>query len=83
VPDEENDRVPVAEVLRGLEVHKLDVNWTPVEAFVLVKCLDENGESCWAFRTTNRLNREELFGALQIQADVLRNKLVAEWIDES
>jgi hypothetical protein len=75
-------RIPVADVLRGLEVHPLEAGWTPVEAFVLIKCLDEGGDASWAFRTTNRLNRQELLGALIVQTDLLRKNLVDEWEDE-
>lgn len=78
-PEESEDRRPVADVLKGLEVHPLEDGWTAIEAFVLVKCLDESGESTWAYRTTNRLNREELLGALVVHADLLRKELVSEW----
>ncbi|MGV1008129.1 MAG: hypothetical protein ACOYBY_05935 [Dermatophilaceae bacterium] len=34
-----------------------------------------------SFGTTNRLNREELLGALMVQVDVLRKELRDEWDD--
>jgi hypothetical protein len=71
----------VSDVLAGLEVHALPENWTALEAFVLVKCLDEGGEATWSFRTTNRLNREELLGALVVQVERLRLALVDEWAE--
>ena len=74
-----NARVPVSEVLRGLEVHPLDAGETVVEAFVLIKLLDADGDVAWSYRTTNRLNREELLGALIVQVDVLRKSLRDEW----
>ncbi|MFI7589432.1 hypothetical protein ACIB24_20400 [Spongisporangium articulatum] len=77
-PDE---RHPLADTLPGLEVHPLEPGWTPLEAFVLVKCLDDEGDVTWAYRTTSRLNREELLGALIVQADVLRKELRDEWDD--
>ncbi len=76
-------RVPAAEVLAGLELHPLGPGETPVEAFVLIKLLDEDGRITWSYRTTNRLNREELLGALTVQVDVLRNELRGEWDDAS
>jgi hypothetical protein len=82
VSKDDEIRVPVADVLRGLEIHPLEAGWTPVEAFVLVKCLDETGETAWSYRTTNRLNREELLGALIVHSDLLRKELVGEWEDE-
>jgi hypothetical protein len=60
----------------------LEAGWTPVEAFVLIKCLDESGEAAWSYRTTNRLNREELLGALIVHTDLLRRELVDEWNDD-
>lgn len=75
-------RQPVADVLQGLEVHPLEPGWTAMEALVLVKCLDETGDPSWAYRTTNRLNREELLGALIVHADLLRKELVEEWEPE-
>lgn len=49
---------------------------------MLVKSLDETGETAWSFRTSEPLNLEELLGALTVQADVLRRKLVRSWEDE-
>lgn len=78
-PGAENDRVPIEQVLKGLDVHSLEPGWTAMEAFVLVKCLDSEGDATWAYRTTHRLNREELLGALTVQVDVLRKELRDEW----
>jgi hypothetical protein len=75
-------RVPVVEVLRGLEIHPLEPGETAVEAFVLIKVLDAEGDISWSYRTTNRLNREELLGALIVQVDVLRKELRDEWDDD-
>jgi hypothetical protein len=75
-------RVPVTEVLRGLEVHPLEAGETALEAFVLIKVLDTEGNTAWSYRTTNRLNREELLGALIVQTDLLRKELLDEWDDD-
>lgn len=72
-------RQPIADVLKGLEVHPLEDGWTAMEAFVMVKCLDESGIATWSYRTTNKLNREELLGVLILQADLLRKELIEEW----
>jgi hypothetical protein len=74
-------RVPVAEVLRGLELHPLPSGWTAIEALVVIKCLDDAGEPAWSFRTTHQLNREELLGALVVHTDVLRKRLRDEWFE--
>ena len=75
------ERRPVAEVLGPLEVHPLEPGWTALEAFLLVKCLDDDGNTSWAYRTTHRLNREELLGALVVHVEVLRRELADEWND--
>lgn len=75
-------RQPIDEVLRGLAIHPLEPGWTALEAFVLIKSLDDAGTSTWSYRTTNKLNREELLGALTIQVEVLRRELLDEWIGE-
>lgn len=69
------------QVLNGLEIHALEPGETALEAFVLLKVLDRDGDVSWSYRTTNRLNREELLGALTVQVDVLRKSLRDEWDD--
>ena len=80
-PEPGEVRVPITEVLSGLSIHPLEPGETPLEAFVLIKCLDAEGDPAWSYRTTNRLNREELLGALIVQVDVLRHELRSEWDD--
>jgi hypothetical protein len=50
-----------------------------VEAFLLIKTLDDEGFPSWSYRTTNRLNREELLGALSVHVAVLTKELRDEW----
>ena len=76
------ERKAIADVLPGLEVHPLPDDWTPLEALVLIKCLDEGGDPTWAYRTTHRLNNEELLGALVVHTEVLRQKLAAEFEED-
>ena len=76
------ERVPIDEALPGFAIHPLEDDWTPLQAFVLVKALDEEGEPVWCFRTSEQFNLEELLGALDVQASVLRRKLVRVWEDE-
>jgi hypothetical protein len=77
-PAEGEQRVPVERVLNGLEVHPLDQGETALEAFVLLKVLDRDGDVSWSYRTTNRLSPEEL----TVQVDVLRKSLRDEWGDD-
>ena len=58
---------------------KLDA--APRQAFVLVKALDEDGEVAWAFRSSEPFNLEELLGALTLQVETLKRKLVRDWED--
>jgi hypothetical protein len=75
----EEQRQPVAEVLRGLTLHPLVEGESAEEAFVLIKIKDAVGDTSWAYRTTRPPNREELFGALTIQVELLRRELLEEW----
>ena len=77
MPDDE--RKPIEEVLPGFRIDALDDRWTPLQAFVLVKCLDDEGEPVWAFRTSESFNLEELLGALIVQTETLKRKLVRMW----
>ena len=81
LPSAGEQRVPVDQVLNGLEVHALEPGETALEAFILLKVLDQDGDVAWSYRTTNRLSREEPLGALTVQVDVLRKSLRDEWDD--
>jgi hypothetical protein len=63
-------------------LHPLDSGWKPLQAFVVIKCLDAEGESTWAYRTTHSMNLEELLGVLTVHNDVLRKELVEIWESE-
>lgn len=77
--DPDDGRKPMAEVLPGLEAHPLPDGWTPLAAIVLVKCLDEDGDPSWAFRTTRDLNDEELLGALAVRIELLKRELLEQY----
>lgn len=79
---ESDERVPIAEALPGFKLHPLEDGWTPLHAFVLVKALDDDGDSRWTFRTSEKLNLEELLGALTVQVDILRDKLMELWDED-
>ncbi|MFI0424315.1 hypothetical protein [Spongiactinospora sp. 9N601] len=72
---EEEEEVPIGQALNGLNVYSLPQGWTALAAIVLVRCIDEEGHSTWAFRTTDGMNDEELLGALTVRTDLLRHKL--------
>lgn len=77
-----NERQPINDVLAGMELHPLEAGWTALEAFLLIKVLDDNGNPSWVYRTTHRLNREELLGALTVQIGLLERELLEEWDSE-
>ena len=78
----DDERVPIDEALPGFRLHPLGEGWTPLQAFVLVKCLDEEGDIAWSFRTSEQMNLEELLGALMVQTETLKRKLVRAWEDD-
>lgn len=75
----DDERRPIELVLPGQQLHPLGEGWTPLQTFALVKCLDEEGDVAWVFRTSEPFNLEELLGALTVQVEVLRRRLVRHW----
>jgi hypothetical protein len=75
-------RQPLEMVRPGLGVFPLDDGWTAQQAFVLIKCPDEEGDPVWCFRTTEQLNRNELLGALEVQVALLKRELVRLWDED-
>lgn len=55
---------PIGEVLNGLEILTLDAGDVPIEAVVLIKVLDAEGEETWYGRYTDGLSSAEALGAL-------------------
>jgi hypothetical protein len=78
---ETSGRPPIDQVLPGQQLHPLDERWTPLQTFALIKCLDEDGDVTWAFRTSEPFNLEELLGALVIQVETLKRRLAVHWDD--
>jgi len=79
---DDDERIPVDQVLPGMGLHSLPEGWTPMEALVLIKCLDDEGDATWVFRTTHPPNKQELLGALIEHTDLLRHRLVQQWEEE-
>jgi hypothetical protein len=72
-------RRPVGEILRGLTIGELPDGWTPLEALIIVQCLDNNGTSQWAWRSTGDLSNRALIGALVVQLDIARQQAIEEF----
>lgn len=74
---------PIGQVLGdGFRVPPLLPGWTALEGIVLVKCLNADGRSSWAFRETEGLNDEELIGALTVQLDLMRQRVIEMYDEE-
>ena len=80
--DNEEPRSPIGEVLDGLSIHSLAEGDVPLNAFVMVKVADSDGDTGWAFRATEPPNSEELLGVLMIQVELLKKSILAEWDPE-
>ena len=81
--DDASDTRPIGEVLgSAFQVPPLLTGWTALDGIVLVKCLNENGRSTWAFRETEGLNEEEVIGALTVQLDLMRERVKAQYYDD-
>jgi len=78
----DDERLPIEQVLPGHRLHPMDEAWTPLASFNLIKCLDEDGDVTWSFRTSEPFNLEELLGALVVQTETLKRKLVRQWEDD-
>lgn len=54
---------PIGDVLPGVEIIELADGYTPLEAVVLVKCLDADGHIAWVQRWSEGLHIVEVLGA--------------------
>lgn len=75
----EAQRLPIGEVLPGFTLFTLPDRHVPIDAFVLIKALDEEGRPTWATRCSGGISDEELLGALAVQVDLVRRQLLRDW----
>ena len=73
---------PIGDVLTGVQIREIPEKWAVVEAFVVLKCLDENGSPAWLMRATRGLADEELLGALLVHAEVVKAEIVSQYVDD-
>ena len=72
--------VAPSELLEGLTFEGLPSGWRPIAATLLVKCLDEDGDEVWSFRTSEEhVSDEELLGVLNLRHHQLRTRLLEEY----
>jgi hypothetical protein len=68
---------PVAEVLPGVEIVGLGDGAIPLEAVVLVKALDAEGEMGWYTRYTKGLHSIEALGAIRAAELLEQERVIA------
>lgn len=78
----EGEPQPIGEVLAGIEIRTFSDEFTPMEAFVLVKGMGAKGHVSWGWRATDGMSAEELIGALVVQVELQRDSLI-EFIESS
>lgn len=59
----------------GLEIEEMPEGWTPLEACVVLKCLDDEGEVALATRQTDALRVWDVVGMLEAALEVQRLRL--------
>lgn len=59
----------------GLDLDPLPENWTPIEATVIVKCLDQDGVLALVTRHTKGITSWEVVGLLTASLDTERADL--------
>lgn len=78
----ELERKPIGEVLPGIEVPPMDEGYIAIDAFMLIKTLNEEGSPIWMLRTTKGISTVELIGALDTMLDHQRDAFRKSWIDD-
>lgn len=81
--EQEDGRIPIEDVLTGASIRPLQEKDVFISAYVLIKHFDENGDPTWTTRTTETPNDEELYGALLLQAELIKRSMLADWDVES
>ena len=76
----DDHRIPIHDVLPNVSLSRLDDDTVADFVFVLVKTVAHDGHSSWAFRTSREVDiPEELLGALEVQAELVKRSLLAQW----
>lgn len=66
------------EFLGGLNFLPPEDEGPPDFAFVLMR-RGSGTDATWSFRSSSPPNMHELLGAMEVQAKILRNRLVSDW----
>jgi hypothetical protein len=74
---------PVAEVIGNLEITQLPPTYMPLEAVMMIKALDEEGEITWIRRRTKDLTAVEELGAIEAARVVMRVHIQENFIPDT
>ena len=66
----------------GLEAEPMPEGWTPLEAFTVLKCLDEDGDVALLTRSTDGVRSWDAVGMLTAALDIQRARLRDGFIDD-
>lgn len=68
--------------IEGVKVSDLPPAYVPLEAIVLMKALDEDGDAVWLVRTSDGLSDAERLGALIAESGRLKKSMIDRFVSE-
>lgn len=74
-------RIPIGNALPGIEIVPLPDGVVPIEAIVLVKVVDVEGDPTWVIRYPRNTTNAEDLGALEAAAAISRNGAIQAFAD--
>lgn len=74
--------VSATDLLRGIELLELPSGYTPLEAVVLIKALDEDGDVQWLTRYSKDIHMMEALGALHAALTLATRDMVTVYTPE-
>lgn len=78
--DEPEDYVQVSTALGNLHIKPLPETHIPVEAIILIKSIDEDGDTSWFTRYTWCLTEIETLGAIAAVHELLKREVLNSYI---
>jgi hypothetical protein len=79
----DEDHTPIGEVLAGLDILVLPDGYMPIEAAVVVKTLDPDGDVAWLNRYTSGLTSIEAIGSLHAAILTLGHDIVQSYMPDT
>lgn len=72
----------VMSTIYSLDLEPMPEGWTPLEAFAVIKCLDEDGEVALLTRSTEGIRSWDAVGMLTAALDIQRDMLRCGFIED-